>query len=149
MINNLKVNGETLTDASSIADALNQYFVNVGPKLADQIHESEVNPVYFLDQPEPSVFRFRRIDVNEVSKLIAGLKTNKATGLDQIPARALKVGASVVSQPLTHILNSSLSLGIFPDKWKLAKVVPIYKSDDRSDRGNYRPISILCRFQDI
>ena len=68
---------------------------------------------------------------------------NKATGLDQIPARALKVGASVVSQPLTHILNSSLSLGIFPDNWKLAKVVPIYKSDDRSDRGNYRPISIL------
>ena len=40
MINNLKVNGETLTDASSIADALNEYFVNVGPKLADQIPES-------------------------------------------------------------------------------------------------------------
>ena len=97
MINNLKVNGETLTDASSIADALNEYFVNVGPKLADQISESEVNPVDFLDQAEPSVFRFRRINVDEVSKLIAGLKMNKATGLDQIPARALKVGASVVS----------------------------------------------------
>ena len=123
MINNLQVNGETLIDASSIAEALNEYFVNVGPKLADQIPESDVNPVDFLEQPGPSVFRFRRIDVDEFSKLIAGLKTNKATGLDQIPARALKVGASVVSQPLTYILNSSLSLGIFPDKWKLAKVV--------------------------
>ena len=49
MINNLKVNGETLTDASSIADALNEYFGNVGPKLADHIPESEVNPVDFLD----------------------------------------------------------------------------------------------------
>ena len=63
MINNVKVNGGTLTHARLIADALNEYFVNVGPKLADQIPESEVNPIDFLDQPGPSVFRFRSIDV--------------------------------------------------------------------------------------
>ena len=72
MINNVKVNGGTLTHARLIADALNEYFVNVGPKLADQIPESEVNPIDFLDQPGPSVFRFRSIRCHEVSKLIPG-----------------------------------------------------------------------------
>ena len=42
-----------------------------------------------------------------------------------------------------HIINMSLSSGIVPTKWKIAKVIPLYKSGPKSDIGNYRPISIL------
>ena len=31
-----------------------------------------------------------------------------------------------------------------PTHWKQAKVCPIYKSGDRSECNNYRPISVLC-----
>ena len=45
--------------------------------------------------------------------------------------------------PLTHIFNHSLSQGIFPDLFKMAKVNPIFKKDDPHEISNYRPISLL------
>ena len=48
-----------------------------------------------------------------------------------------------IRKPVTLILNQCLATGIFPDKLKIAKVVPIYKSEDENIFNNYRPISIL------
>ena len=42
------------------------------------------------------------------------------------------------------MFNLSLSLGKFPDQWKLANACPVYKSDDSTLSKNYRPISLLC-----
>ena len=44
----------------------------------------------------------------------------------------------------SHISNNqSLHTRIFPDKLKLAKVIPVFKKGDRTKLDNYRPISIL------
>ena len=42
---------------------------------------------------------------------------------------------------LTFLINRSINQGIFPNELKPAKVIPIYKSDDKADISNYRPIS--------
>ena len=49
----------------------------------------------------------------------------------------------LLSKPLATIFNSSTEEGIFPDIWKLAMVSPIFKTGQKSDLCNYRPISIL------
>ena len=49
----------------------------------------------------------------------------------------------VISEPLTHIINQSINTGIFPDKWKEARVLPLHKSGLTDDPYNYRPIFIL------
>ena len=41
-------------------------------------------------------------------------------------------------------MNLSLQTGIFPNEWKVAKVVPLRKGGNINDVGNYRPISILA-----
>ena len=41
------------------------------------------------------------------------------------------------------MFNSSLALGIFPDKWKVAKIIPLFKGGDRASVNNYRPVSLL------
>ena len=45
---------------------------------------------------------------------------------------------------LLNLIKVKLSLGKFPDQWKLVNVCPVYKSDDPTLPKNYRPISLLC-----
>ena len=49
----------------------------------------------------------------------------------------------MIATPLTHLINLSLTTNVFPADWKIAKIIPIYKSGSRSNLDNYRPISIL------
>ena len=53
---------------------------------------------------------------------------------------------SDISRPLACIFNESITLGIFPDKLKRAKVIPIHKKGTHTDPLNYRPISLLSVF---
>ena len=55
----------------------------------------------------------------------------------------MKDSANVTVPFLTTIFNLSLNYGIFPNDWKNARVSPIYKSGEKDECGNYRPISIL------
>ena len=55
----------------------------------------------------------------------------------------IKDSIDLIAAPLTHICNLSFSQGVFPDKLKTAKILPIFKCDDSSLFSNYRPISIL------
>uniref|UniRef100_A0A3Q3J5Q4 Reverse transcriptase domain-containing protein n=1 Tax=Monopterus albus TaxID=43700 RepID=A0A3Q3J5Q4_MONAL len=53
------------------------------------------------------------------------------------------------SKPLTYIFNLSFQSGKFPNSMKIAKVIPLYKSGDRHNITNYRPISLLSQFSKI
>ena len=45
-----------------------------------------------------------------------------------------------------HLINISLETGVFPDKLKMAKIIPIFKADDPQLFKIYRPISLLTNF---
>ena len=75
--------------------------------------------------------------------MIKELKDGKAPGVDDIPISIIKKTVDVIFGPLVSIINLSLSSGVFPDKLKISKIIPIHKWDDSSLVQNYRPISIL------
>ena len=78
-----------------------------------------------------------------IMKQLSGLKVDKSTGLDDISPRFLKDGAEFLEEPVSHIVNLSLSSEIFPSSFKKARVKPLYKKGSRLEVGNYRPVSIL------
>ena len=51
-----------------------------------------------------------------------------------------------ITTPLCHLFNLSLQTGYVPDQLKSAKVVPVFKSGDKHNFTNYRPISLLSSF---
>ena len=55
----------------------------------------------------------------------------------------LKELSTTLTNPITKIINLSISQGMFPSVWKSAVVVPIFKCGDPLSTCNYRPISIL------
>ena len=55
----------------------------------------------------------------------------------------LKSTATVIAPAITALFNLSLTQGKLPKDWKTARVVPIFKSKEKSVSTNYRPISLL------
>ena len=88
-------------------------------------------------------FCFEYVLTVEVKARLKQLKSKKATGHDDSPPDVIKSCSECLAQPLTYVINISLSTGIFPDKWKVAKVVPLYKGGESGNFERYRAISIL------
>ena len=74
--------------------------------------------------------------------IIDKISSNKASG-DGLSVRVLKKIAPVFANPLSKLLNLSVSTNSFPNHWKIAKVTPLHKGGARNDINNYRPISVL------
>ena len=55
----------------------------------------------------------------------------------------LKLIKNEICESVTLIINQSLTTGIFPNKLKIAKVIPLFKKGDIYTFDNYRPISLL------
>ena len=68
----------------------------------------------------------------------------------EITARDMRKSIDTsVCKPLAHIFNLSLKTGVFPDKLKVSRVVPIFKAGDKKLCDNYRPISLVSTIAKI
>ena len=85
------------------------------------------------------------ITENEVKILLAFLIiVILAETIYHIPLKMINVDLYVT--PLIYLINKSIADGVFPNSLKLAKVIPIYKSEDKSMISNCRSIYILQFF---
>ena len=89
------------------------------------------------------------LEIEEIESEIITLSESKAYGLYSSPVKLLKLARSVISLPLAEIFNQSILTGIYPAKFKLAKIVPVFKDDDETLPENYRPISLLSIYNRI
>jgi hypothetical protein len=74
---------------------------------------------------------------------LLNLNLKKRTGLDGLSPRFLRDEASVIKEPVTHIVNLSILMETVPQELKNARVSPLFKKGPKLDVGNYRPVSIL------
>ena len=133
--------GETI-DANDIPNAFNSHFTDLGKTLLQNIPISYNSPESFINELTHE-FIFCEITEHEVFQVLSSMSPNKASGLDKLPVKLVKIAAPYITKSLTAIFNRSISTGIFPRDWKVAKVTPIHKDGDKSDMDNYRPISVI------
>ena len=88
-------------------------------------------------------FNFRTIEVKEVRAAFAKIKTAKSFGIDNIFSYFLKLALPFIENSLAFLFNTSIETSEFPDSWKVARVTPIFKEGDKTEKSNYRPISVL------
>ena len=69
-------------------------------------------------------------------------RRKKATGLDGIPSKFLKLASSIVGPSLAYIVKSCIDAGVFLNEWKIAGYTAV-KKESKRELGTYRPISVL------
>ena len=170
----LAENGYMITDTNEVVNVFNNYYINIveftSGKVPSNIAKTMPNsalPDDLIDkikieyQDHPSIkaikdniitkepFHFREVTEEEVYKLLITIDHTKSTGEDNIPAKFVKSAADLLTRPFTKVINKSINGSCFPDKAKVASVLPIFKSLERILKNNYRPVSILSTFSKI
>ena len=133
--------------SQSIADGFNNFFVDVGSNLDKKITVADnAASIYdYMGQQCPNSMFINPVSEDEVVNIIKSCKPKHSKDCDDIN---MYVTDQIV-KPLVHIFNLSFSSGIFPSEMKTATVIPVFKSGNRSDFSNYRPISLLSPFSKI
>ena len=85
----------------------------------------------------------------EVKNKLLGTKTNKAAPPGDVPPKIIKMFAEQISLPLTNIINSSISSGIWPNLWKIESVTPVPKVHPPKLLKDLRNISGLVTFNKV
>lgn len=99
----------------------------------DLKHVPKVSQSMYLTDTNPT----------EIYNIILSLKNTSAVGIDEMSTAGLKICAENLSEPISRLINLCFEDEVFPEQLKLSIVKPIYKSGDRLDIANYRPIAII------
>ncbi|KAL1447518.1 hypothetical protein WDU94_010887 [Cyamophila willieti] len=129
-------------------DDLNKHFVTP-PVTLDPTHKLNfINNI--LAQPDPihPEFSFQEISSEDVRRVFSTIRSN-ACGNDDLSIRFLKPIFNSIVDPLTDIINSSLSSGVFPQQWKIGRVVPLPKISKPKGLNDFRAISLLPVFSKV
>ena len=132
-----------------MANMFNEFFVNIGTQISNSLPKAKQNFESYLPEEKKGRFNFRKMGALEVEGIIKGQKNKNSAGFDRISNNILKLVNPHTSKVLTEVINTSLETGIVPDRWKVARVIPLFKSGKENDINNYRPISLLPVFSKI
>lgn len=144
--------GQFLSDQCSVAEKLNVYFTGSIEELTakndrdiETLNEETVPGPCLASDNTQSMF-LHPTDVEEVLKISKALSNSKATGPDELPTNLIKQHVMCIAEVLVHLINLSFGAGIYPDKLKIAKIMPLFKGGEASDVKRYRPLALNSVF---
>lgn len=143
-INILDDHGNVITCNKQKANEFNTFFCNIGKEITNSIPVPiDLHNVEPVTPPPLNSLFLRPVNENDVIGFINSLKNDCATGMDQIPAKLIKHCHTLLTKPLVHIINIIFTTGCVPDHFKVSIVTPIFKNGSRTEKTNYRPISVI------
>ena len=127
----LIIDGKTIHASDEITNKLNSYFANISDTLKASEQAKECTDFDFQTLrnytetliPPNIYFRIPAINISTLISTIKSLDTSKATGLDGLSPKVLKISADIIAPSLLEIINISFQDGHFPDILKIAKTI--------------------------
>ncbi|MEL6989478.1 MAG: reverse transcriptase family protein, partial [Bacteroidota bacterium] len=129
------------------ANKFNKFFANVGRKTFEESRENlniglhnEINVELDYNR---IVFKPEPVDLSTIILTIKELNDTNAFGSDNIPFKYIKDCLPTIVFYILIIVNTSITTSKFPKNWKYPHVLPYFKSGNKDEVSNYRPISLL------
>ena len=141
--NNFYYDNKNTCDSNDIVNLFAEFFSNVFSETNLPDFQTNYNPI--IDDIISSII----VTDEDVKRAINKLKEHNSAGPDGIPPIFIKKCMYNLIQPLKIMFNTSITSGIYPNKFKNSFILPIHKKGDKNNIRNYRPITILNSFAKI
>ena len=136
-------NGNEIKGGVAIAQTFAEHFESVY-QISEETEFVNNNIINDFD-----ILNISNITQERIIKAIDKLKPKKSMGSDNIPSYVIKGCKYILTEPLQIIFNLSLKNKQFPEKFKIARITPVFKTGNRRDITNYRPIAILSNISKV
>ena len=94
-------------------------------------------------------FSFKTVNESEIKDL-KNLDIKKASGIDAIPPKLVKLSADLLTPLFTKAITTSIAQNVFPENAKTASVIPLDKGKpNKNEMSNFRPVSVLNTFSKV
>ena len=146
----LEVGDDQLDDKITVAEELNEYFVNIveistGKKPSKHsysetgiVNEDIINEIVDKYKNHESIkqirsnydankliFSFKPSTSEDIRKIIHDLRAKTSIGFDNVPAKLLKTASDMISKPLSNLINETMiKCWHFPNTKKLHALPP-------------------------
>lgn len=133
-------------DGKQIAEQFNQHLQSTVEQLEQNLPVTQFSTQIPINN---NTIYITPVTIDEIIKIIHGMKNKYSSGFDEVSNNLIKYCAFELAVPLMHIINNSFECGVFPEKLKISKVIPLYKKGDPTLLENYRPISLVSSFSKV
>ena len=136
--------GSLILDDKEKACRMNTFFATIGNNLINSLPNA-MDDVFCPEIQQcqaPQLYEFK-IAHDSVREKVKQLKVKKSVGPDNIAPKLLKAAGNAIVPSLVNLYEFSIERVTVYSMWKTAKHIPIFKIDDETHCGNYRPISLL------
>ena len=127
------------------AETFTQFFGKSGVKLAKNLNKMEPRKI---ERIQPTMV-LSYTNEHEMRNILKNLKAKQSTGHDEISNEILKCCSPIIEKIVTIFFDKCIEVRIFPGTMKTAKVIPFFKTGDKSQPENYRRISLLTTISKI
>ena len=145
------VTGELCTTGAEKSDAMAQHCAHLAkaptPRCEEERHQVQASEATAAalradacDGPEEYA---APVTPAEVLRALQRMANNKAPGEDGMPVELLKHAGPDGALALAKLFNTIMATECIPSAWRQGVVVSVYKADDPTDCGNYRPLTLL------
>jgi hypothetical protein len=135
-IKSLRINDHIVYNQITIANELNNYFLNIAGNITNKRiseKEEEASPLQnlfkYFNQPFKDI-SWPYTSAKEINKIIDSLKDKNSGGYDEISTKIIKISKPFIISPSINICNKMLAQGIYPERLKFSLINQKYKNGD-------------------
>ena len=164
----LKENGKLISDEQTLSSIFNDQYVNIIEKTTGAPPESIANDgldkqnititinkiietfknhqsIKAIQENNPDIepYSIPLAQTSDIREILKNINVNKSAGPGMILPSLVKMCSNVIEKPMTEVINHIIESSIFSDSAKIAHVTPAYKKKERTDKANYRPVSVI------
>ena len=157
--NFLVEDGKIIRNKLEMSNVINTYYKEKIEDLVREIPVTNSDPLGILKyhmnrwvgtEKYNKTFKFNPVTLEDVKSVVNDLSNTCATGDDEIHMKIIKDGIDKLGVYILRIVNLSINKGVFPNIWKLMKIIPNYKNKGkRTDKSSFRPVCLLSNVSKI